>query len=107
MLEDVQAVPSPIAFGVVRVGTQAKESIVLRSAAGQPFQVEAIETGSGDTQVIASGPLAEGEQKYLLTQRVTKPGHHSELIRFRLRPTLSGKPESLVLPVSWYGSEEK
>jgi hypothetical protein len=97
VLQDVQAQPNIVVFGMKPIANEVKETITLRSASGKPFDVLGVGCASADIQVLPLTTNSSVVRTYEIIQRVAREGHQSAIIRFAVR--VPGEPESMEVTV--------
>lgn len=79
---DVEAVPSPITFGVADLGTLVEEEVSLRSRTGSRFRVDHVECDSQDVQIEPTDPETKDTLEYRVRQQVSQVGFHKSEVTF-------------------------
>ena len=105
VIEDVQGVPETIYFGANPLGTSGTETVVLRSRTGVAFRVVKVENDSLDLTVRPEKSEAPAGRAFRFSQRFTRTGFQSGVVRFHVRA--EGQP-LIKIPVPWsyYGVGE-
>jgi hypothetical protein len=92
---DVEAIPATVEFGCRDVGTEAAETVTLRSLSGRPFTVERV-AAEGDGLTVDSS-----DRGHTIRRRVTG-GPWEGRVRFTVRLS-GGQVSQVIVPVRTHG----
>jgi hypothetical protein len=97
---DIEAVPSAVAFSVVRPGQGVQESLVLRSRNNTAFDVKNVAVDDvGLSAVVEAG--AASQKRYIVRLMPSKVAARRACIRFDIRSRADGHEESVKVPVTY------
>ncbi len=106
-LGDIEAIPPQLVLGCGSLkGSLAKE-IVLRSYRGATIKVDDVLIPSQDLTVQPINTSASSCRGYEVTQKVTKIGDQSSIIKIICHSTHDPRPVTLKIPVSYRGLPER
>jgi hypothetical protein len=91
---EVEPVPATVLLGARPVGGSAKQTVVLNSMVGRPFQVKGWKTSSPD--LVCTESDAGGQKVYTLIQQISKAGHQHGQVNFTVH---SGSEEAIIVPL--------
>jgi hypothetical protein len=102
VLSIVRAEPARLEFGLCAAGTTVADSVILKSAVGQPFEIVCIETDNDDTVAVpgwlpGSRPTS-GELPFNIIHKLTHNGSHVSTVGFTTR-TKDGHLSRLKVPI--------
>lgn len=107
MLEDIQARPTVVAFGIVPLGRRVEQTVVLGSAAGKKLQVRSVRRSSDDIEVEPAESATHVKSAYRISQRASRLGDQSGEVRFAVGADGTKATVEVVLPVTYHGTQEK
>lgn len=102
IVDVVQAVPSTIQFGAIAIGEMASETVLLQSACGKSFRVEAAEPGSEGVTVRPTPTGSAPARAYQISLRGERRGEWTSTVKFRIRSE-DNKVISVPVCVSYFG----
>ena len=85
VVDDIIAIPQTVMFGFVLVGELRKESVLLRSLSGKPFDVGEINVGAPDAVMEESGASSGNRRVFRIRKIAIRLVDHAETIRFTVR----------------------
>lgn len=106
-VDDIEAIPSLLVLGCGSIKEHLGKEVVLRSYRGAAVKIDDVLIPSQDLIV---EPIKSGFSScpsYKVTQKVTKTGDQSSVLRFICHSTLDPRPVTLEIPVCYRGLPER
>jgi hypothetical protein len=103
IVDDIQASPPMVIFGLRNVGENAKESFTLRSQTNQPFQILSMETSKKEFSVDAvSSSEAKVTHDISVNANIHELGESEGKLQISIRDS-DGQKRSLVVVLRYHG----
>lgn len=106
ILNDVQASPPQVAFGIRRVGEEVDDTVFLSSLTGSTFTVKSVKTSSPSQKVVPDETAGPMSVAYRVRQRITSAGEQQGRLVFVIAGP-GGQESEVVVDVQYRGMEEK
>jgi hypothetical protein len=100
--DNIESVPSETRFGPRQLGEVVSQVVLLHACHPEEFQVESVDTPSTDVAVTPCPGAAPSSPRFLLRQRIARPGEHSSTVLFTVRRGHNGHTTTR-LCITYYG----
>lgn len=104
VVEDIQALPALVQFGACPLGKTVQETIILHSLHEKAFDVEKIDNGSADLEVVPGTRVLPHRKEYRLSQKIARAENQSGRVEFAIR-TGQGESLKVAVEVKYFGMD--